>query len=94
MCSVWFKLATGFPTKLLIRLSCELFFFAGARGSQEIVSGSCCEADEEDANLNGEMQTLGGNLVKNKKLKFRDFGNNFSTRWNKIGWNDLCLILT
>ncbi|XP_022145086.1 uncharacterized protein LOC111014592 [Momordica charantia] len=45
-----------------------------ARGSQEIVSGSCCEADEEDANLNAEMQTLGGNLVKNKKLKFRDFG--------------------
>ncbi|XP_022959564.1 uncharacterized protein LOC111460597 isoform X1 [Cucurbita moschata] len=41
---------------------------------QEIANGDCCEADEEDANLNGGRLKPESNLVKNKRLKHMNSG--------------------
>ena len=63
------------------------FFHIGAHFPQEIANGDCCEADEEDGNLNGGRLKPESNLVKNKRLKHMNSGmawNGFHLHWNKM----------
>lgn len=71
-----------------------LFLSLGAHDAQETVGGDCCEADEEDDNVNVRRIKPESNLVKNKKMKYMNLGKIFNIAWKKINWNDfhLCLI--
>lgn len=68
-----------------------LFLSLGVHGSQEFVSGDRYEADEEHDDVNAGRIKPESNLVKNKKMKFMDFGKTFNTVWKKLNWNDFHL---
>ncbi|XP_038897803.1 uncharacterized protein LOC120085717 isoform X2 [Benincasa hispida] len=83
-CVTWNSLLSFFSTKrlpigssdndaLLVDGKLSKLGVKRAHGHQEIVSGDCCKADEEDDNVNVRIKPE-SNLVKNKKMKYMDLG--------------------